>query len=279
MRVLITGASGRLGSAVRQYLRSTSSSLETVLWTSPRTTLPGARPVDLGDADDIATAVSAAKPDFVIHLAGLVGGACNSDAAQTERINVEATSEIASAALEAGAGRFVFASTAAVYGDGHPEPVDENAGLDLSSAYADSKREAELRLEDLATRNSGFGVAALRIFNVYGSEFTDSLVSRLLASTAGHPVPLRGRNNFVRDYVHGDDVAAAAVAALDAELPARFVTLNIGTGIATTNEQLTRILARTRDIHYEIVEGPPSYSCAKIGRVRDLLGFAPRSLG
>lgn len=278
MRVLVTGASGRLGTTLRLQLGSNRPEIDPIYLTTPRANLPGATCVDLADLDALTHAVTAARPDAVIHLAGVTGGACERDPELARRINVEATAVIAQAAAAAGALRMVFASTAAVYGDAASHPISENAELAGTSVYALTKREAEQQLALFATGRDDFSVASLRIFNVYGSGFDDSLVSRLLRSTAQNPVPLRGPENFVRDYVLGEDVAVAALAAANSEMPHAFVPINIGTGIPTSNEQLVARLSRRRRIFYTMVDGSASYSCANVEQARALLGFEPSPL-
>jgi UDP-glucose 4-epimerase len=278
MRVLITGASGRLGETVRRGLEAADLPTEPTYWASPRSAKPGTVSIELANVEALSDAVLAAKPDAVIHLAGITGAACDRDPDMAHRVNVEATAAIAAAAAQAGASRFVFASTAALYGDTSAHPVVENAELAGRSGYARSKREAEERLEEIADGAAAFRVASLRIFNIYGDGFEDSLISRLIASTATSPVSLRGPDDFVRDYVRADDVASAALGCLSAELHGAFVPINIGSGIPTSNAQLVAVLERTRPIYYSVVDGPPSYSWADIGRARSLVGFAPTPL-
>lgn len=281
MRILVTGASGHLGRAVRRRLDAEAANdTVPIYWISPRSKgeTDGSVVVDLTDLGAVDRAAREARPDAVLHLAAVTGAACERDAALAALVNVEATRVLAGAAAASGANRFVLASTAAIYGDAHHSPVPEEAVAQLGSEYARSKRAAEIALEELGDKQPSLQSVALRIFNIYGDEFRDSLVARLLRSTADQPVALRGPDNFVRDYVHVDDVVTAIVEAMHRDFAAAFTAINIGTGIATSNRRLTEVLERQHAIYTAVADGPPSYSCADITRARALLDFAPRPL-
>jgi nucleoside-diphosphate-sugar epimerase len=147
------------------------------------------------------------------------------------------------------------------------------SAVDPNSSYAIGKLRAEAILRDRPALNSPQSVS-LRIFNVFGEDSSDSLVSKLLRSTVDHPVSLRGLDSFVRDYIHLDDVAAAIVASLTSALPVRDSIFNIGSGVATTNRELIETLSEHATIHYRLADGRPSFSCADVRLARDFLGFA-----
>ena len=274
-RVLVTGASGNLGRVVRRALASRPD-FDSHFAVGPRHSPLGVEStMDLRDARSITALVERIGPDIVIHLAGLVGPACDVDEAVTRAVNVDAVGLLATAAAAAGARRFVLASSAAVYGVDHGRPVTETMSLGGESRYAKSKIAAEQLLAELAACSDQFTAIALRIFNVYGKEFSDSLVERLLRSTSQEPVTISGADTFVRDYVHADDVAEAFIASCTAEV-GRFTPLNIGSGEPLTTTELVERLSVRASIHVLRVDGAPSYSAAEIGAARTLLGFAPR---
>lgn len=270
LRVLVTGASGQLGSYVRECLNECAD-IDPVYLSGPNSGGP-----DLAYADSIRRVIAEVRPDAIVHLAGLVGGACEEDPERTRLVNVDAVGTLAMAAATAGTTQFVFASTAAVYGDQLADPVAEDGPTAGRSAYAASKLTAEGLLRDLAL--SGLHRTVLRIFNVYGDGFRGSLVTRLLGSTDEQPVILNGLDTFVRDYVLAIDVASAIEASLRFRQPEDFTVYNIGSGEPVSNRELVARLERRQPLHYVTRDGTPSYSCADITKARRELGFSPALL-
>ncbi|MFC6354665.1 NAD-dependent epimerase/dehydratase family protein [Luethyella okanaganae] len=278
MKVLVTGASGRLGRAVRRRLESRSG-VEAVFL---RHYTDGSRgddafAFDMTDMPRLHSVVSTARPDVIIHLASITGLACDNDPQLANAINVEVTIALAGIAAELGTERIVFTSTAAVYGDGYREPIHEGTPLRGASSYASTKQLAERGLVKCVETSANLSAVVLRIFNLYGDDFTDSVVQKLLTSTPDQPVRIHGLDRFVRDYVHVDDVVDAIMACVDAELTARHQVINIGTGVPTSNRALLERLGERRELYFDLVgEERESYSCADITRAADILDFAPR---
>lgn len=265
----MTGAAGAIGRRLVLALAGRPGVSTVGLVSGRGESSPGTVSADVGDPAALRAVLEDERPDAVVHLAALTGQACEEDPERTEAVNVGSVATLAVAARDLGIGRIVFASTAAVYGDRLPRPADESSPLDLGSAYARSKHRAEQALAAAEV-----DTVSLRIFNLFGPGTPNSLVTRLLDAAADRPVALRGPDDFVRDYVHVDDVAAAIVAALTAALPDRHAVFNIGSGIAMSNQDLLRALAAD-PAGYTLVESPPSYSAARIDLARRWLGFEP----
>lgn len=275
MRVLLTGAGGAIGRRVAALLHDRGG-FDVTLLVSPRSEDPaGTVVVDVADPRALRAAVEDARPDAVVHLAALTGPACDLDGQRTDDVNVGSVRTLAAAAQDGLIGRIVFASTSAVYGDRYDHPIPESGPVALGSSYARSKHAGERALAESATGES----VSLRIFNVFGPGTPGSLVTRLAAATPDRPVELRGLDGFVRDYVHSDDVAAAVVSALSAELPQRHATFNIGSGVPTSNRELIRRLG-VEASNYTVGEPSASYSCARIDLATRWLDFqTTRPLG
>jgi dTDP-4-dehydrorhamnose reductase len=143
MRLLITGASGQLGGYVLRELKG--SPREVTAWGHARHgDLFGfpLRPVDLADRDGVATAFRAANPTAVLHLGAMstVAG-CHANPAGAQRVNVDATVQLAELAGAAQA-RLLFVSTDLVF-DGTKAPYAERDAAHPLSVYGRSKRDAE----------------------------------------------------------------------------------------------------------------------------------------
>lgn len=272
-RILVTGAAGNVGRVVRERLDA-DPALDAHYVVSTRHTgeLDAVtHAVDITDAAAMRSLLETVRPDAVIHLASLVGQACQLDPELATAVNVTAVQQLANAARAVGVRRIVLASTSAVYGDAYRSPISEDGPVDLSSVYARSKWDAE-RVLDSA---EGIETVALRIFNVYGPSMASSLVTRLMESTEDARVQLAGLDDFVRDYVHVDDVARALVAAATAELSSPHLTVNIGSGVALSNREIVAAISARHDIHFDVGTTISSYSCANIERAGQVLNFVP----
>ncbi|MEN3307297.1 MAG: hypothetical protein V7603_3499 [Micromonosporaceae bacterium] len=167
MRTLVTGATGRVGSRflprlaaegdqVRVLVRSADGAAP--LWDAGSDVVLG----DLADADAVKRAV--ADMDAVVHLAAAFRG---TGPEETTGTNQDATVRLARAALNAGVGRFVHASTNLVYGPGRGRPAREEDELAPTGAYPVSKAAAEQALRQLH-QQEGLGLRVVRLAFVYG---------------------------------------------------------------------------------------------------------------
>jgi nucleoside-diphosphate-sugar epimerase len=173
MRILITGVTGRVGSRYltrltgEQQAAQSSDQIRVVLrdpelaasfWDRGLDVVVG----DLRDSDTVQRAVDGM--DGVVHLAATFRGATPVDIAETNR---DTAIELARAALDAGVGRFVFASTNLVYGPGRGRPAHEDDVLAPAGPYPVSKAAAERALLDLHA-SAGLGLRIVRLSFVYG---------------------------------------------------------------------------------------------------------------
>jgi nucleoside-diphosphate-sugar epimerase len=170
MKLLLTGATGRVGSRMLPRLVAQGHDVRAVARSevaAERTKAAGAEPVlaDLLDPDGYRAALRGR--DAVVHLAAVLR---STDAAAIRQANLKATLRLADAALEAGVGRFIFASTNLVCPGGLGRPAsedDEPAPLAAWGVYPVSKAEAERALLALH-RDQGLGVRIVRFAFVYG---------------------------------------------------------------------------------------------------------------
>jgi len=159
--------------------------------------------------------------DAVIHAAARVhvrgAGARDDDA--FHRDNVDLTARVARAALAAGAGRFVYLSSVAVYGDHERDDVLTAASkLRPETAYARSKLEAEALLSAMF-RAAHAHCSILRPPIVYGPDCPGNMMRLLRAVARGWPLPLGAAINNHRSLVHVETLARACVWAATRDLP------------------------------------------------------------
>jgi UDP-glucose 4-epimerase len=213
----------------------------------------------------------------VIHFAGLK--AVGESVAKPElyyRVNVGGTLTLIEAMLKAQCSRFVFSSSATVYGDPQEVPVPENARFAPESPYGASKAMVERVLTDVAKANPSWRVALLRYFNPVGAHVSgeigedplgppDNLFpyvaqvavgKREYLTIHGNDYPTRDGTGE-RDYIHVVDLARGHVAALDHldELHAA-TAINLGRGIGGTVMEVLRAFEKACGHPIKHVVGP-----------------------
>lgn len=266
--VVVTGGNGRIGRLVVADLRARGCRVISLARSH------GAEPraddvsIDLTDSQRLAEIVAQSGATEVLHLAAAQRGD-----------EVEATNEridLAVASAASGLARVVLASSAAVYGAGATDARSEDSALDGTSPYARSKQRSERIFADLVEQSRVASVLALRIFNVAGPEFPDSLVQRLIHAVAAEPVQLTEPDSFVRDYLHQDDVVDLLRASLTVASPG-YRVVNLGAGVAVSTRMLLNSI-RPRPDSFVVASGPMSSSWADVSEMRSLFGIQPRAM-
>jgi nucleoside-diphosphate-sugar epimerase len=164
----VTGATGRVGSRFVPRLLEQDGDVVVLVRDEARgepLRRRGAEVVagDLRDAASRRRAVDGV--DAVVHLAASFRGVADEEAVA---VNRTATVELARAAVDAGVGRFVLASTSLVYGAGRGRPArEDDPPQPPEAAYPASKAAAEAALQELH-RSDGLGVRVARLAFVYG---------------------------------------------------------------------------------------------------------------
>lgn len=154
MRIILTGAGGFVGSALRASLASHDI-------VGIDSALHGAPGIE-GDLCDRATlqAAFAGGCDAVVHLATVPGGGAEADPALAKRVNVDATMALVDIAAQAGnRPRFLFASSIAVFGDSLPAIVEDRTPVAPSMLYGAHKAMMETWLETQSRRGAVSGLA------------------------------------------------------------------------------------------------------------------------
>jgi UDP-glucose 4-epimerase len=227
----------------------------------------------------------ARKVDAILHFAAVVSPAVSMINPQiTNEVNVSGTLSVLRAAQETRVHRVVFASSSSVYGKLPIVPTRETAVLDPITPYGASKLAGEKYCRAFFNAFE-LGAVALRYFNVYGSRQSSNpysgVISIFLDRLRRRLRPLiYGTGKQIRDFVHVSDVVRANLLALESPRGSG-ETFNIGTGYATTINELARLLASTVNrnnllpIHTKPRPGDPTRSCADISKARRVLRFTP----
>jgi len=205
---------------------------------------------DVRDGEAISNIFRDEKPDTCIHLAAKISVANSiKNPNETMDINVKGTLNVLEAAHISKVNNFVFASSAAVYGDVKELPIAENTSLRPLSPYGTSKMLAEELVIRYAKLNKIQNTAALRIFNVYGpgNVSESDVISRFAAKLSKGLSPIiYGDGNHTRDFISVHDVVQGmllSVRAMEGKNNGGInhpPVFNMGSGKATSINELSR---------------------------------------
>ncbi|MEH7392945.1 UDP-glucose 4-epimerase GalE [Bacillus sp. JJ1503] len=254
-------------------------------------------PIDVTDESAVNTIFSNHEIDGVIHFAGLkaVGESVEKPLAYYHN-NIVSTMILAKACQKYNVKRFVFSSSATVYGD-NKVPFEESMDLlSTTNPYGETKAMSERILTDIAKANPSFSVSLLRYFNPVGAHesgligespngIPNNLMPYVTQVAKGKLQRLRVFGNDyptvdgtgVRDYIHVMDLAEGHVAALN-NLFEGVHTYNLGTGKGTSVLELVQAFEEANGIKipYEIVDRRPGdiASCyADVSKAKRKLGW------
>jgi UDP-glucose 4-epimerase len=245
----------------------------------------------------------------VVHFAGsIVVPESVRDPLKYYRNNAAASRNLIEVCVEKGVGRFVFSSSAAVYGIPDRQPVSESAPLRPINPYGTTKLITEWVLRDVvasleqrdAVKDSGFCYAALRYFNVAGASLDGTLgqatpdATHLIKVACEAACGVRDKvtvfgtdyptpdGTCIRDYIHVEDLARAHLDAL-AYLGAGGTsdTFNCGYGRGFSVRQVLHAVQKAAGAKLPIEDGPrragdPPELVAESSRIRNVLGWKPK---
>ena len=293
MKVLVTGGAGFIGSHLVDALVAAGHRVTVVddLSTgSPGNLAAHARATgfEFIRADFAAEPIlSKAVPraDLVVHLAARVGVADSLKSPEAvHEVNVSRTLRLLGACAKGKVGRFVFASSASVYGDA-PPPVSEAMAVRPLSPYAASKASCEAYCRAYQ-ESYGLQTVVLRFMNVYGPRMGGAygaVMSEFARSVeAGTPLTIYGDGRQTRDFVHVGDAARAIMLGATSER-ADGETFNVGTGIPTSISDLAELFISAsgrRGLKVSRVSPRPGevrHSFADVTKSKRSLGFAART--
>jgi UDP-glucose 4-epimerase len=302
MRVLVTGGAGYIGSVVTDHLLRTGHSV-TVLdnlvmgWREAVPTCAEFVQADTGDAATLDQLFISHRFDAVMHFAALI------EAGESVKVpeqyfdnNSLRTLTLLRVMLKHKVARFVFSSTAAVYGEPKTVPIPEDHPLAPTNAYGESKLIVE---QMLAWMHSAHGLryASLRYFNAAGATPARGEAHR----SESHLIPLilqvpLGQRQFVsifgtdyptkdgtciRDFIHVDDLASAHLLALRGLETHETLICNLGSGEGFSVKQIIDLARKVTGHPIPVREmprraGDSAVLIAGSDKIRHLLGWNPQ---
>ena len=305
MTVLVTGGAGYIGSHTVLALAEAGEDVVVIddLSTGFSTYLPEGVPLFIGDAGDenlLEGVIAQHNIESIIHFAGsVVVPDSMRDPLGYYRNNFMTARNLLNVAVKRGISRFIFSSTAAVYGNPDQVPVPEHAPTRPLSPYGSSKLMTEIMLHDVASAY-GMQYVVLRYFNVAGADphariglatvgATHLLKIAVEAATGqrakidvfgtDYPTP---DGSCIRDFIHVSDLSQAHRSALShLRRGGVSTTLNCGYGrgysVLETIDAVRRVSGRSFAVQYAPRRpGDIMTMVADTSRIRSVLDWHPQ---
>jgi UDP-glucose 4-epimerase len=296
-RVLITGGAGFIGTHLVKEL-SSQYHLTIIDNLSNKKSYSSAQMLkqnhisffeeDILNKEKITEIIKNCRPDSCVHLAARISVPESIvDPYSTISVNVSGTLNVLEACKCNSVKRFVFASSAAVYGHVNSLPISENTELKPISPYGVSKVVAEEITSAYANLHVFDSVISLRFFNVFGVGQSDEyagVISKFKERIReGSPPVIFGDGNQQRDFVSVRDVVNSVAVALNPPKGLTQGIFNIATGVPTTISDLarrmTRIMGRPalHPVYKKAAEGDIRLSYADTTKTRNVLNFIAKA--
>ena len=303
MRVLVAGGAGYIGSHMCKKLAEAGHEVSVCdnLSTGHKEAVRWGRLFNCNLSDTVAIddILSKGRFDAVMHFAAnsIVADSV-SDPLSYYRNNVSETIALLEQVRRHGIEKFVFSSTAAVYGEPKQRLIDETHPTEPINTYGKTKLIVEHILADVS-RAYGIKAVSLRYFNAAGADHSGligeshnpetHLIPKILRMAAGetanvqvfgtdYPTP---DGTCVRDYIHVNDLCAAHLRALEfINKNDGFHTFNLGNGQGYSVKQVIdaaeRVIGRKLKIpEFDRRPGDPALLVASSQKARHLLEWNP----
>ena len=302
-RVLVTGGAGYVGSVCCSRLLEQGHDVTVVddLSTGHAAAVPEGAvfyQLAVGNRAELGKVLGKGRFDAVFHFAAkaLIPESVSNPGTFFDS-NVASGIALLETVRAAGIRRFVFSSSAAVYGSPHTTPINEDHPKDPVNSYGETKLALERALYWYAGAY-GWTVLAFRYFNACGAtakigehhQPETHIIPLLLETVAGersffevygddYPTP---DGTCLRDYVHVLDIAEAHILALQVPAQAKFSAYNIGTGTSYSVRQICHAVEKEVSAKLTLKNGPrrrgdPAVLCANPQKLMRELGWRPRS--
>ena len=302
MKVLVTGGAGYIGSVLVDRLISEGHQVNVIDNLSngfAENIHKDAEFIEGSILDNNALSKALNGVEAVLHLAAKIRveeGEGNPEL--YKKVNVNGTLDLLKLCKEKGIKKFVFASTAAVYGNPEDFPVTEKSIEAPVNVYGKTK----LEIDNYLTQNAAsFGISSIsfRFFNAGGGYKNSAgkwlrikhagathLIPSILHSSDVKPLAIYGKDwpthdgTPVRDFIHVSDLANALVKSLNfLDKPGNTV-INLGTATGSTVLEVIQAAESSlnRKIHFKFADRRPGDSFALVtsrDKAREILGWEP----
>ena len=250
--------------------------------------------VDIRNRKEISDIFAYEKPDFCIHLAAKSNVADSmKNPKDSMDINVNGTINLLDACYKNQVKNFIFASSAAVYGNVKELPIKETSALAPISSYGISKMLAEEQVLSYQKGKKINNPVILRIFNVYGdgqSPEADVITQFVRRLSKGLPPIIYGNGTRTRDFISVDDVVDGILLSIHSierkdknKIFSSSPIFNLGTGMPTSIKEVAQKMIEIYELDLQPIykEEPKDmkyimYSYADVERAKQFLAFVPK---
>ncbi len=294
-KILITGGAGYIGSHVAKQLLEEDKDiivLDNLSTGSKKTieTLQKIKPfkfieLDLKEFDKVNKVLKNEHIDTIIHFAAsIVVPESVENPLKYYLNNTVNTTNLINSAIKNGVKKFIFSSTAAVYGEPKDIPIDgisEDAPTNPINPYGSSKLMSEQVLKDVANANRDFKYIIFRYFNVAGADINykdNKLTPRIGQSfpNATHLIKIASEcatnkrekmyifgedyptkdGTCIRDFIHVDDLALAHIKAIDYLEENESDIFNLGYGKGVSVKEVINIVKDATNSNFRVENAP-----------------------
>lgn len=300
--ILVTGGAGYIGSACCRQLLEKGHRVTAIddLSTGHADAIPRGvsfHQIDIGDSDSLSSILAAKQIDVVFHFAAkaLIPESVSNPGVFFD-VNVARGIAMLEALRRHGVRRFIFSSTAAVYGTPTAVPIPEEHDKLPINSYGESKLAFERILQWYASAYA-WSIVTFRYFNACGGcsnwgechEPETHIIPLLLQVASGrratfeiygadYPTP---DGTCLRDYVHVVDIVDAHLLALKKMEAGNFQVYNIGTGTSYSVKEICQAAERItkQRIHVRVAQrrpGDPPVLCASPEKLMNEFHWSPK---
>lgn len=302
-KILVVGGAGYIGSHMVKHLLQKGCSPIVIdnLSTGYRDAVIGGEFIlcDLSDADKIREVLFSKKIDAVMHFASFIQvGESVEKPGMYYQNNVANTLNLLNAMVEANIKKFIFSSTAAIFGQPEYTPIDESHPKNPINPYGQSKWMVEQILKDFDSAYQ-FKSICLRYFNAAGADTDGQLGERHDPETHLIPLVLQAAakrrksiaiygddydtedGSCIRDYIHIVDLCEAHWLALNyLDQYEKSDQFNLGNGKGFSVKQVINVAREVTQKEIEVINdvrraGDPAVLVAKSSRAKQILNWQP----
>ena len=317
MQILVTGAAGYIGShVVKQLLEQTNYEIIIIdnLSTGFETTIDTLKSLDstnkrikyynqdLSDWEKVENIFKENSIKEIIHFAAFSQvGESMSNPLKYYLNNTVNTTKLIDISIKYGVKKFIFSSTAAVYGEPNKEsiPINENLIKNPINPYGSSKLYSEGIIKDAATSNEDFKYVILRYFNVAGADLDGKIGECHNPET--HLIPLvvktaLGKRDSIkifgddydtpdgtciRDYIHVCDLADAHIQALKYLDDIHSDIFNCGYGYGYSVKEVVEAVKKVSQVDFKIDmesrrAGDPAVLISDNNKIKTKMNWTPK---